>query len=109
MPQAHLNLAPDNRADVEESARRALCVRPQWRQISTVQVRAGGSHTSVAEGHCVTVRWGGKQPEAKPQSAGGRTRFGGMSRRACTEMAKSEIHRARYRGGQSDARGTSRD
>jgi hypothetical protein len=25
MPQACLNLAPDNRADVKESARRALC------------------------------------------------------------------------------------
>ena len=54
----------------QESARRALCVRPQWRQISMVQVHAGGSHSSVAEGNCVTARWGGKQPEANPRSAG---------------------------------------
>src|SRR5262245_11802950 len=47
-----------------------LVVRLQWRLISTVQVRAGVCHTSVAEGHCVTVRWGGKQLEANPRSVG---------------------------------------
>src|SRR5262249_36012480 len=59
-----------------------LVVRLQWRLISTVQVRAGVCHTSVAEGYCVTARWGGKQLEANPRSVGCRTRFGGMSRRA---------------------------
>src|SRR5215510_8025069 len=59
-----------------------LVVRLQWRLISTVQVRVGVCHTSVAEGDCVTARWGGKQLEANPRSVGGRTRFGGMSRRA---------------------------
>jgi len=61
----------------------SLVVRPQWRLISTVEVCARVCHTSVAEGNCVTARWGGEQPEAKPRSAGGRTRFGEMSRRAC--------------------------
>jgi hypothetical protein len=45
-------------------------VRPRWRLISTVQVRVGVSHISVAEGNCVTARWGGKQPEANPWSVG---------------------------------------
>lgn len=62
--------------------RSGLVVRLQWRLISTVQVRVGVCHTSVAEGHCVTARWGGEQPEANSRSVGGRTRFGGMSRRA---------------------------
>jgi len=70
MHQSRNEPVPEKGTDVEEPARRALCVRPQWRQISMVQVHAGGSHTSVAEGNCVTVRWGGKQPEAKPRSAG---------------------------------------
>src|SRR5215471_10044339 len=85
-----------------------LVVRPQWRLISTVEVCARVCHTSVAEGNCITVRWGGEQPEAKPRSAGERTRFGEMSRRACDEVAKSETHGARCRGGPSDAPGTSR-
>ena len=62
--------APEARMECPKPAQRALCVRPQWRQISMVQVHAGGSHSSVAEGNCVTARWGGKQPEAKPRSAG---------------------------------------
>ena len=88
--------------------RSGLVVRPRWCLISTVQVRVGESHNSVAEGNCVTARWGGKQPEANARSAGGRTRFGGMSRRACNEVAKSETHRSRCRGGQSDDLGASR-
>src|SRR5262249_49599683 len=87
------------------SALRSLVVRLRWRLISTVEVCARVCHTSVAEGNCVTARWGGEQPEAKPRSAGGRTRFGEMSRRACNEVAKSETHGARCRGGQSDAPG----
>ncbi len=47
-----------------------LVVRPRWRLISTVGVRVGASHVSVAEGHCVTARWGGEQPEANPRSVG---------------------------------------
>ena len=50
--------------------RSGLVVRLQWRLISTVQVRVGVCHTSVAEGDCVTARWGGKQPEANPRSVG---------------------------------------
>jgi hypothetical protein len=50
--------------------RSGLVVRLQWRLISTVQVRVGVCHTSVAEGYCVTARWGGKQPEANPRSVG---------------------------------------
>ena len=50
--------------------RSGLVVRLQWRLISTVQVRVGVCHTSVAEGHCVTARWGGEQPEANPRSVG---------------------------------------
>jgi len=67
----------------DDHAQRRLVVRPQWRLISTVEVCARVCHTSVAEGNCVTVRWGGEQPEANPRSAGERTRFGEMSRRAC--------------------------
>ena len=37
----------------------------------------------VAEGNCVAMRRGGKQLEAKDQSAGKRTRFGRSIRRAC--------------------------
>ena len=51
-------------------AMRTLAVRPRGRLISTVQVRVGVSHISVAEGNCVTARWGGKQPEANPRSVG---------------------------------------
>ena len=85
-----------------------LVVRPRWRLISTVEVRVRVSHSSVADDHCVTARWGGEQSEANPRSAGGRTRFGGMARRACNSMAKSETHRSRCRGEESDDRGTSR-
>jgi hypothetical protein len=59
-------------------------VRPRWRLISMVQVHVGASHISVAEGNCATARWGGKQPKANPRAGGGRTRFGGVSRRAYT-------------------------
>jgi len=45
-------------------------VRPQGCLISTVQVRAGESHRSEAEGNCVAVRRGEKQPEANGRSAG---------------------------------------
>ena len=51
-------------------SRSDFVVRLQWRLISTVQVRVGVCHTSVAEGHCVTARWGGEQPEANPRSVG---------------------------------------
>jgi len=88
--------------------RSGFVVRLQWRLISTVQVRVGVCHTFVAEGHWVTARWGGEQPEANPRSVGGRTRFGGMSRRAFDEVAKSETHGSRYRGGESDGLGTCR-
>ena len=54
----------------EKLPRSGLVVRLQWRLISTVQVRVGVCHTSVAEGHCVTARWGGEQPEANPRSVG---------------------------------------
>jgi hypothetical protein len=53
------------------------------------------SHISVAESNCVTMRWGGKQLEANDRSAGARTRFGGMVRRACNEVVKPETHRSR--------------
>jgi hypothetical protein len=43
----------------------------------------------VAEGNCVTVRWGGEQPTANMQSVGGRTRFGRARRRASGFKAKS--------------------
>jgi len=48
-----------------------------------VEVRVGVSQDSVAEGNCVTVRWGGEQPEANWQSVIKWTRFGGTWRRAC--------------------------
>jgi hypothetical protein len=70
-------------------------VRLRWRLISTVEVRAGESHISVAESNCVTMRWGGKQLEANDRSAGARTRFGGMVRRAFNEVVKPETHRSR--------------
>ena len=47
-----------------------LVVRPRGCRISTVQVRVGENHNSVAEGNCVVVRRGGKQPEANGRSAG---------------------------------------
>ena len=55
-----------------------LVVRPRGRRISTVKVRVGGNHNSVAEGNCVVVRRGEKQPEANSRSAAKRTRFGIM-------------------------------
>src|SRR5262249_2094626 len=58
------------KAQSEKLSRSDLVVRLQWRLISTVQVRVGVCHTSVAEGYCVTARWGGKQPEADPRSVG---------------------------------------
>ena len=45
-------------------------MRPQGCLISTVEVRVGGNHNSVAEGNCVVVRRGEKQPEANRRSAG---------------------------------------
>jgi hypothetical protein len=83
-------------------------VRPRGRLISMVKVYVGVSHSSVAEGHCVTARWGGKQPEANSRSVGGRTRCGGVSRRASTEVAQSATHGSRCRGGASDDLGASR-
>jgi len=47
-----------------------LVVRPRRRLISTVQVRVGENHSSVAEGNCVVARRGGEQLEAKDWSAG---------------------------------------
>ena len=47
-----------------------LVVRPRGRRISTVKVRVGGNHNSVAEGNCVVVRRGEEQPEANNRSAG---------------------------------------
>ena len=44
-------------------------VRPRGRHISTVKVRVGGNHNSVAEGNCVVVRRGEEQPEANNRSA----------------------------------------
>ena len=43
-----------------------LCVL----HIRSVQVRFRVTSSSVAEGNCVTVRWGGEQPEANDQSVG---------------------------------------
>src|SRR5215475_2312665 len=60
------------------------------RHISTVKVRVGVCHSSVAEGNCVVVRQCGEQPEANCWSVGERTRFGGKLRRACDSKAKSE-------------------
>ena len=37
---------------------------------SGVRVPIGPAPRPVAEGNCVTVRWGGEQPEAKRRSAG---------------------------------------
>jgi hypothetical protein len=47
-----------------------LVVRPRGCRISTVKVRVGGNHNSVAEGNCVVVRRGEKQPKANSRSAG---------------------------------------
>ena len=47
-----------------------LVVRPRRRLISTVQVRVGENHSSVAKGNCVVARRGGEQLEAKDWSAG---------------------------------------
>ena len=58
------------KAQSEKLSRSDLVVRLQWRLISTVQVRVGVCHPSVAEGDCVTARWGGKQLEANPRSVG---------------------------------------
>ena len=58
--QYHANYPRDKR----------LVVRLQWRLISMVQVRVGVCHPSVAEGDCVTARWGGKPLEANPRSVG---------------------------------------
>jgi hypothetical protein len=44
-------------------------VRPQAHNNSWVKVLTGGGSTSVAEGNCVTERWGGEQPEANDQPA----------------------------------------
>jgi hypothetical protein len=43
-----------------------LCVL----HIRSVQVRFRVTSSSVVEGNCVTVRWGGEQPEANDQSVG---------------------------------------
>ena len=45
-------------------------MRPGGRPSSTVQVRVGGSHDSVAESNCVTARWGGEQLNANDRSVG---------------------------------------
>jgi hypothetical protein len=45
--------------------------------ISTVKVRVGVCHSSVAEGNCVGLKQRGEQPEANCRSVGERTRFGG--------------------------------
>jgi hypothetical protein len=47
-----------------------LVVRPRRRLISTVQIRVGENHSSVAKGNCVVARRGGEQLEAKDWSAG---------------------------------------
>ncbi len=44
-------------------------MRPRGRHISTVKVRVGGSHSSVAESNCVVMRRGEKQLEANGRSA----------------------------------------
>lgn len=67
-------------------------VRPRGRRISTVKVRVGECHIFVAESNCVALRRGEEQLEVNNRSAAKRTRFGGMSRRAFSEMAKSENH-----------------
>jgi len=85
-----------------EPPRSGFVVHSRWCFISTVQVRVGGSYNSVAEGNCVAAKRGGEQPAANGRSAGGRTRFGGMWRRACNEVAKPETHRSRWRSRQSD-------
>ena len=72
--------------------RSGFVVRPRGRRISTVKVRVGECHIFVAESNCVAVRRGEEQLEANNRSAAKRTRFGGMSRRAFSEMAKSENH-----------------
>jgi len=53
-------------------------VRLRVHSFRSVEVRAGVCQDPVAEGNCVTVRWGGEQPEANWRSAGWRTRFGGV-------------------------------
>ena len=45
-------------------------MRPRGCLISTVQVRVGENHSSVAKSNCVVVRRGGKQLEVKEGSAG---------------------------------------
>jgi len=40
------------------------------------------------EGNRIIARWRGKQPEVNRQSVGWRTCFGGVTRRACSWMAK---------------------
>jgi hypothetical protein len=60
----HSNRATPYRAES------GLVVRPRGCLNSTVQVRVGENHSSVAEGNCVVVRRGGEQLEAKERSAG---------------------------------------
>lgn len=45
-------------------------VRLERRTIRTVKDRPRVSRNPVAEGNCVTKRWGGEQPEAKHRSVG---------------------------------------
>ncbi len=59
-----------NKLGLHARASARIVVRPRGRFISTVQVRVGVSHGSVAEGNCVAVRRGGEQPEANCRSAG---------------------------------------
>ncbi len=45
-------------------------MRPRGCRINTVKVRVGENHNPVAEGNCVAMRRGEKQPEANNRSAG---------------------------------------
>jgi hypothetical protein len=66
MPNAPIH---SNRATLYR-AKSGLVVRPRGCRISTVQVRVGENHSSVAKSNCVVVRRGGKQLEVKERSAG---------------------------------------
>ena len=67
---------------------------------SMVKVRAGVSHSPVAEGNCVAARRGGEQPEANWRSVVKRTRFGGAVRRASSFVVKPGIGGHAGDGGQ---------
>jgi hypothetical protein len=69
-PSGTSNIVPDEITRFPVVAREPLQVRPTMSIINTVKVRVGESNISLAEGNCVTRRWGRQQLEANDRSAG---------------------------------------